>query len=247
VAAFESTRAIAPNFTNWLLFPAMVEAGLSALGARWDFLRIELALRQHDEWYAGDGAYGDGPEFHWDYYNSFVIHPMMIDVIDACRSQIAFAEKMAERVERRARRFAAILERLVAPDGTFPPIGRSIVYRTGAFHLLSQMALRGSLPEHLAPPQVRSALTAVMHRSMDAPDTFDDRGWLRIGFCGHQPATAETYITTGSLYLCALVLLPLGLDRHDPFWSLPPEPWTSVRAWSGAPFPADAALTEHRH
>ena len=26
-------------------------------------------------------------------------------------------------------------------------------------------------------------------------------GWLRIGFCGHQPGVGETYISTGSLYL----------------------------------------------
>jgi hypothetical protein len=30
-------------------------------------------LRQHEQWYRGDGIYGDGPEFDWDYYNSFVM------------------------------------------------------------------------------------------------------------------------------------------------------------------------------
>jgi hypothetical protein len=24
-----------------------------------------------------------GPQFHWDYYNSFVIQPMLLEVIDA--------------------------------------------------------------------------------------------------------------------------------------------------------------------
>ncbi|NOT26794.1 MAG: DUF2264 domain-containing protein [Acidobacteria bacterium] len=244
VTAFETTRVIQPNLSNWLLFPAMVEAGLAVLGARWDPLRVEYGLRQHDQWYAGDGAYGDGPEFHWDYYNSYVMHPMMIDVIDTCRSHLSIAEQMAARVDRRARRYAAVLERLVAPDGTFPPIGRSITYRVGAFQLLSQMALRRSLPDGVSAAQVRSALTAAMHRSLDAPGTFDANGWLQIGLCGHQPATAENYITTGSLYMCALVLLPLGLGPDDPFWSLPGEAWTSARAWSGQPFPADHALSE---
>lgn len=245
IAALEATRAIQPNFSNWLLFPAMVEAGLAVLGARLDPLRVEYGLRQHDQWYAGDGAYGDGPEFHWDYYNSFVMHPMMLDVIDTCRSHVSVAGQMAARVDSRARRYAVVLERLIAPDGTFPPIGRSITYRVGAFHLLSQMALRRSLPDGVSPAQVRSALTAAMHRSLDAPGTFDANGWLQIGFCGHQPETAETYITTGSLYMCALVLLPLGLGPEDPFWSLPSEAWTSARAWSGQPFPADHALEEH--
>ena len=45
------------------------------LGADWDRVRVDYALRQHEQWYKGDGTYGDGPDFHWDYYNSLVIHP----------------------------------------------------------------------------------------------------------------------------------------------------------------------------
>ena len=37
---------------------------------------------QHAQWYVGDGIYGDGPEFHWDYYDSFVIHPMLTEILD---------------------------------------------------------------------------------------------------------------------------------------------------------------------
>ena len=58
---------------------------------------------------------------------------------------------------------------------------------------------------------MRGALTAIIRRSIEAPGTFDADGWLRIGFCGHQPGVGETYISTGSLYLCAVGLLPLGL------------------------------------
>jgi hypothetical protein len=39
-----------------------------------------------------------------------------------------------------------------------------------------------------------------------------------------------------------VALLPLGLAATDPFWSAPPHPWTSVRAWSGQSFPIDHAL-----
>ena len=106
------------------------------------------------------------------------------------------------------------------------------------------MALRRDLPEGLAPAQVRSALTAVIRRSIEAPGTFDAEGWLRIGFCGHQPAVGERYISTGSLYLCAVGLLPLGLPPGDPFWSAPPQAWTSQQAWSGQEFPIDKALSE---
>jgi hypothetical protein len=242
VAALESTRAIVPGFNNWLLFSATVEAGLKLLGANWDKTRVDYALRQHDQWYKGDGAYGDGPEFHWDYYNSFVIHPMLVDVLNACADESPAWKDLATREQARATRYAAVQERLIGPDGSFPPIGRSIAYRCGAFHALAQAALRKRLPDGVSPAQVRGALTAVIRRTLDAADTFDASGWLRIGFCGHQPGIGETYISTGSLYLCAVGLLPLGLPASDEFWSAPAEPWTSAKAWSGKPFPIDHAL-----
>ena len=95
VAALESTRVITPGFNNWLLFSATVEAGLKQLGAAYDRVRVDYALRQHDQWYKGDGTYGDGPAFHFDYYNSFVIHPMMLDVLDAVRDDYAAWKALA--------------------------------------------------------------------------------------------------------------------------------------------------------
>lgn len=242
IAALESTRVILPGFNNWLLFSATVEAALSKLGAAWDRTRVDYALRQHDQWYKGDGAYGDGPQFHWDYYNSFVIHPMLLDVLDACRDEVTAWKELSLRVDERAKRYAAVLERLISADGSFPPIGRSIAYRCGAFHLLAAMALRRALPDGVAAPQVRGALTAVIRKTLEARDTFDANGWLRIGLCGHQPGIGETYISTGSLYLCSVAFLPLGLEAADPFWSSPPQPWTAVKAWTGETFPIDHAI-----
>ena len=56
VEALTSTRQISPGFNNWLLFSAMVEAALKALGASWDRMRVDYAIRQHEQWYKGDGA-----------------------------------------------------------------------------------------------------------------------------------------------------------------------------------------------
>ena len=241
VTALESTRVITPAFSNWLLFTATVEAGLAALGAAWDGTRVEYALRQHEQWYRGDGAYSDGPQFHWDYYNSFVIHPMLVDVAAVFADKITVVKEMAPRIEDRAKRYAAVQERMIGPDGTFPPIGRSLAYRCGAFHLLAQAALRRALPPEVSPAQVRGALTAVIRKTLEAPETFDREGWLRIGFCGHQPGVGEGYISTGSLYLCSVALLPLGLPPSDPFWAGAAVPFTQQRAWSGQAFPIDHA------
>ena len=244
LAAFESARVIQPGFNNWLLFAATVEGALKVLGARWDRMRVDYALRQHEQWYRGDGAYSDGPTFHWDYYNSFVIHPMLIDVLAAVGDAHPAWTAMQAKAEARATRYAAVLERLVAPDGSFPPIGRSIAYRCGAFQALAQAALRHRLPADVTPGQAREALTAVIDRSLAPAGTFDGQGWLRIGLAGHQPGIGERYISTGSLYLCAMALLPLGLAPSDPFWADAPRAWTARRAWAGEAFPIDKAIAE---
>lgn len=242
VAALKATRAVKPNFNNWLLFSATVEAALCLMGEEWDRMRVDYAVRQHEQWYVGDGLYGDGPEFHFDYYNSFVIHPLLIDTLNTVSSAAKDWEPLRPAALKRARRYAAIQERLISPEGTFPVVGRSLAYRFAVFHLLGQMALLHELPEGVTPGQARAAMTAVIRRMIEAPGTFDAGGWLRIGFCGHQPAIGERYISTGSLYFCAVGLLPLGLPPEDEFWRAAPADWTSRRAWSGQNVEADHAI-----
>lgn len=245
IAALESSRKILPGYNNWLLFPAMIEAALLSMGAGWDAMRIDYAIRTMNTWYKGDGVYGDGPEFHWDYYNSYVIQPMLLNVLDVTAKAGSGGWRSFEpEVMLRARRYAEIQERLIGPDGSFPPIGRSLCYRFGAFHLLAEIALRRQLPEHVLPEQVRAALTAVMRRMTETPGTFDENGWLRVGFCGQQPEIAESYISTGSCYLCSAAWLPLGLPATDPFWAESAKPWTSKKAWSGANVPTDHSIPE---
>jgi hypothetical protein len=243
VKALQSTRGITPGYNNWLLFSAMVEMALLKLGEQWDGMRVDYALKSHQSWYKGDGIYGDGPEFHFDYYNSYVIHPMLLDILQVLSQVQTSQQNLYQTVLKRAQRYAAIQERLISPEGTFPPIGRSLAYRFGAFQLLAQVALQQKLPADISPAQVRSALTAVIKRTMAAPNTFDKNNWLTIGFSGHQPSVGETYISTGSLYLCTTGMLPLGLPASDPFWTAPAQDWTSKKAWGGTDFKADHALT----
>jgi hypothetical protein len=243
VEALRATRVIRPGFNNWLLFSATIEALLCQLGEQWDVMRVDYAVRQHEEWYKGDGLYGDGPHFHWDYYNSFVIQPMLLAVVETVAKQSKAWESFHTGIVARAQRYAAIQERLIAPDASYPAIGRSLAYRFGAFHLLATMALRRQLPAAVSPAQVRVALTAVIRRMIEAPGTFDAHGWLTVGFCGHQPSVGERYISTGSLYLCSAAFLPLGLPADDPFWSSPPQPWTSQKIWSGQNVAIDHAIS----
>ncbi len=240
--ALRATRRIAAVNTNWLFFSAMVEAGLYVLGEEWDIMRVLGALRAFQEWYRGDGVYGDGPIFHWDYYNSFVIQPMYVDLVDLFAAQSDEIARMRPAVLARASRYASVLERMIGPDGSYPVVGRSICYRFGAFQMLAQAALQHRLEEHLSPASVRCGLTAVIRRVMSAPDMFDENGWLRPGVFGYQPELAEEYINTGSLYLCSAVFLPLGLAPEDPFWNQPDEDWSGRKVWAGGHISIDHAI-----
>ncbi len=162
----------------------------------------------------------------------------LVAVVGGDEEWRAFAAEQA----RRATRYAAVQERLIAPDGSYPVTGRSITYRAGAFQTLAAVALGETLPKELPPAQVRCALTAVLRRTLEPSGTFDEKGGLRIGLAGHQPHLGETYISTGSLYLCSGALLPLGLAADDPFWSGEAVPWSAQKAWSGVDLPADHAI-----
>jgi hypothetical protein len=246
IAALKQTRAIKPYESNWLLFSALVESALWKLTGECEMAPIRRALDKHEEWYLGDGTYGDGPEYHWDYYNSFVIQPALLAVIGVCREKNDPLGESWPRVLARAKRYAVVQERMISPEGTYPVIGRSSAYRFGAFHHLSMMAWRKELPPEAPPAAVRAALTAVIRRTLGAPGTLDKNGWLQVGAVGHQPSIREGYISTGSLYLCLAGLQHLGLPAGDPFWTAPAEPWTQKKIWSGADLPPDHAHEEKK-
>lgn len=242
IAAVHSSRPIRAGENNWKLFATTVEIFLHRIGEKRDDTRLFEGIERHRNWYVGDGVYGDGPEFHWDYYNSFVIQPMLLEALDVVADESPSLKAFHAQARERLSRWAAIQERLIAPDGSFPAVGRSLAYRCGAFQGLALAAWRALLPKDVAPSQARVALTAVIRKTMEAPNTWDAKGWLRIGLAGHQPGLGENYISTGSLYLCSTALLPLGLPVSAPFWSDPAAPTTWEKVWNGKDLPADKAI-----
>ena len=239
--ALRSTRKIPAYNSNWLFFSAMVEAGLYVIGEPYDIMRVIYPMRVFQQWYKGDGVYGDGAMFHWDYYNSFVIQPMYVDLVRLFENEHDEIRQMKSVVLKRAARYASELERMIGPEGSYPIIGRSICYRFGAFQMLSQAALEHMLEPHISPASVRCGLSAVIARVMSSPDLFDKNGWLRPGVFGYQPELAEEYINIGSLYLCSAVFLPLGLVPQDAFWSAPDEEWSAKKVWAGGHIVIDHA------
>jgi hypothetical protein len=80
IEEFKSLRNRSASYNNWLLFAAISEAFLMSVGEQAVPARIDFALKKIQEWYVGDGWYSDGPRFSMDYYNSFVIQPMLLDL-----------------------------------------------------------------------------------------------------------------------------------------------------------------------
>lgn len=246
MAALESSRVIKPYENNWLLFSAMVECAIKEFGGEWKYEAVEYALDRHEQWYKGDGVYGDGPDFHFDYYNSFVIQPMMTQVLEIVVKHVPEKSADFKRQLKRYARYAEQQERMISPEGTFPAVGRSLAYRFGAFYALSDVSYRQMLPKKVSPAQVRSALTEVIRRQISMPGTFDRNGWLQLGFAGHQPSIAERYINTGSSYLCCAVFVALGLPSDSGFWTDPAQDWTQKKVWKGVDIPCDKALAEKK-
>lgn len=240
---FRKLRKIDPPYTNWLLFSSTIESFMAKAGGEYDEYRVNSTCRKMEEWYVGDGWYADGPSFAFDYYSSYVFHPMYLEtlqaMVDAKANTRLDYKKYYDRELKRCQKYAIVLERFIAPDGTFPVFGRSIPYRMAAMQPLALMAWYQTLPKDLEYGQVRAALTKVFHRMFDKENNFNEGGYLTIGFCGKQPNIADWYTNNGSLYMTTLAFMPLGLPASHPFWTDPAKPWTQVKAWNGEAFPKD--------
>ncbi len=244
IIALKLTRNTKPPQNNWLLFVATVETCLYELTGECDLGRIENAIQKHMEWYKGDGLYGDGPTFHFDYYNSFVIHPMLFEVISYLKSKNIPSPLSLELQTKRMVRYAEILERLVSPEATYPITGRSLAYRFGNMQVLALVAQKKILPSSISENQVRTLFYQMIKKQIEALKTFDSNGWLQLGIAGHQKLIGENYISTGSLYLCSEAFLILGLSPSDSFWMGKNDDWTSKKVYQGKEIVIDHAISE---
>ena len=241
---FAKLRHIDPPYTNWLLFSSTIESFMAKAGGDFDEYRVNSACRKVEEWYVGDGWYADGPSFAFDYYSSYVFHPMYLETLQAMvdakvNSRLDY-QKYYDRELKRCQKYSIILERFISPEGTFPAFGRSIPYRMATMQPLALMAWYQKLPKDLSNGQVRAALTKVLHRMFDQQNNFNEKGFLSIGFCGtNQKNVADWYTNNGSLYMTTLAFMPLGLAADHPFWTDAAQPWTQVKAWNNQPFPKD--------
>ena len=236
---FSKVRDIKPYENNWLLFSGIIECFFILMGEKPDEERMYSIINKINNWYVGDGWYSDGKRFAMNYYNSFVIHPMLIQMLEIMEKNNIKAPIRSEEAIKRMQKYNLFLERLISPEGSIPAFGRSIVYRLATFQTLTLSIWKYGLPQPLTNGGVRSALTKVMNNMFKINKNFNIKGFLTLGFAGHQPNVANGYSNNGSTYLVSVLFLVLGLPPNHHFWTDSPKPWTSQNVWSGKPFPLD--------
>lgn len=245
IKEIKKTRNYKPSNSNWLLFASIIEAFLLEITGSCDYKRLNKGVKSFIcNFYKGDGIYGDGIEFSNDYYNSYVIHPMLLSILEVGRKHRLKKYELFYSIHlKRLKRYSEYLERLISPEGTYPVIGRTLICRYGAMHALSLAATLKVLPESLSSGQVRSALSAVLKRQIDEQN-FDSLGFINIGFNGKQYMFVEKYVSNGSSYHCVNFFLPLGLPVNNDFWREPEEYWTSYKAYNNMEFISDHCISE---
>ena len=245
INGFNNLRRIEPFDNNWLLFAAMIEAFLYQKTGYYDEKRLLNGIFSFIYgFYVGDGLYGDGNDFVFNYYNSYVIHPMLLDILLSIQNidNDMLKECLALEMKRYAR-YVQLLERQIMPDGTMPVYGRTVTCRLGALHAMAEfVCVVDSIP-NLSMGQLRAAMTAVLKRQLQEQD-FDSQSFLLVGYQGEQPNLAEDYISKGSGYHCTTFFLPLGLPLTHPFWTHPDKDWTSRKIYGGGIVDKDVAYIE---
>ena len=247
INSLKSLRRIEPFGNNWLLFTSMVEAFLYKTTGTYDERRLLNGVFSFIYgFYAGDGLYGDGNDFVVNYYNSYVIHPMLLDILLSIQDiDNDLIKECLDLEMKRYVRYVQLLERQIMSDGTMPVYGRTVTCRLGALHAMAEfVCIVDSIP-NLSMGQLRAAMTAVLRRQLQDKD-FDSQGFLLVGYQGEQPGLAEDYISKGRGYHCATFFLPLGLSPAHPFWMEPDEDWTSRKIYSSGIVEKDEAYIESR-
>ena len=234
IDAFISLRRVKPYPNNWLLFSSMIEAFLYDKTGICDEDRLFEGINAFVyAFYVGDGVYADGMYYDNNYYNSYVIHPMLMDILLLLENKgLGNMDERRLLEERRYHRYIQWMERQISEAGSLPVYGRSAVYRLGMLHALAEYVCVSDSVSSLPMGQMRTAMTQALIHQLDDRD-YDERGFLKVGYNDYQPELAESYISTGSGYLCSTFFLPLGLPRNHAFWTDPAEDWTSLKLLNG--------------
>ena len=205
---------------NWLLFPALIEIGIGALGETRDTDAIVKAVAAVQRFHLGDGWYRDGETAQVDHYGGFAFHFYQLLIA-------ALAPDAVDRaaIAARAKAFAAGFVRWFADDGAALPFGRSLTYRFAAVAFFGACALAGV--EALPWGEMKGYYLRHLRWWRRWPIARRG-GILSVGYGYPCAAMAEEYNGAASPYWAFKAFVPLALGDGHPFWqaeeAAPPAP-----------------------
>jgi len=211
----EKISLIEPFENNWILFETIILLFLQKNNIITEKIKnnqINLNLNKIESFYLGDGWYSDGKEFHFNYYNSFVIYPFLLQI------HLELKHPELNKIISRMQQHAIFLEKFIHPDGTYCVFGRSPVYRLACFNCLTYLIFYNLLPKELSYYNLRISLTKIVKTLFEGNQNFKNN-YLTLGVIGSQIEIANNYSNTGSCYLTLIPFMVLALDNSHPFWS----------------------------
>ena len=211
-AWLSAVQRVEVHDSNWRFFVVLVQEGLRKVGLPVDERVRNAHLDRLDEFYLGDGWYGDGPEGFIDHYNGFALHcyGLLLAALDDGRDRAR-----SERYLERAARFAKDFRYWVADDGASLAMGRSLTYRFGMASFWGALAVANC--EALPWAEIRG-LWARSVRWWLAQPMLDPVGRLTVGFRWPNALMMEEYNAPASSYWAMKAFLPLSLPETHPFW-----------------------------
>ncbi|WP_111560268.1 DUF2264 domain-containing protein [Paracoccus sediminilitoris] len=205
---------------NWLFFAILVQEGLRRIGKAdlVDETLQERYLARIEEWYLGDGWYGDGPELPIDHYNGFAMHFYALLYVqygadaDSARCR---------RFRQRAGLFAVEFAQWFAESGETVMVGRSLIYRfaTAAFWGIAATAEQDQLSIGAI-----KGIWARQIRSWRNLPIFTSDGLLTRGYSYPNLIMSEEYNSPTSPYWAMKAFFPLAFSEHSDFWHAEEEP-----------------------
>lgn len=223
---------------NWLFFAILVQEGLRRIG-RADLVDEALHdryLARIEEWYLGDGWYGDGPELPVDHYNGFAMHFYAL-----LYAQYAEAADPARchRFRQRAGLFAVQFAQWFAESGETVMVGRSLIYRfaTAAFWGIATTAEQDELSVGAI-----KGIWARQIRSWRNLPIFTSDGLLTRGYSYPNLIMSEEYNSPTSPYWAMKAFFPLALPEDSAFWRAEEEPLPVPRELT--PMPAASSIVQ---
>ena len=239
VAWLERGLRARPFDNNWWLFPAMVGAFLSEVGADPDRAgrrAVDRGLARIERWYLGDGWYTDGRPRSMDHYNGWALH-----LYPTLHAWLSRDQRLLDTYGNRLSHFVTDHARTFGGDGAPLHQGRSLCYRFAAAAPLCMSALTGHSP--IPAGQTRrlasGALRYFVDRGAAEPDGVLSLGWHRAF-----PPMVQAYSGPASPYWASKAFVGLLLPADHPVWTAPEEAAPSERGDAVTPLRAPGWLIQ---